>query len=167
MGRRGPPRTPTSQLKARGSSLVGRNPNEPTPSKGKPRCPAWIEDDEVSKAWHRIADLCDDMGVMTRVDGDALGRYCVMWKMWRDALAFVRENGMSYVTKDKDGKPAGARAWPQVKIANQLATQLLRLEQEFGLTPAARSRISVEAVAPQTERKKDMGKSRFFTVSGA
>lgn len=105
------------------------------------------------------------MGVMTRVDGDALARYVVIWNQWRTCVNWVKEHGFSYVTKDRDGTPAGARAWPQAKLSIQLSTQLLRLEEQFGLTPAARSRISVEAVAPQVERKKDSGKARFFTMT--
>lgn len=38
--------------------------------------------------------------------------------------------------------------WPQVAIANKLAQQLTRLEQEFGMTPSARSRIQVSNPEP-------------------
>jgi len=36
-------------------------------------------------------------------------------------------------------------AYPQAKQFDKWLTQLLRLEQEFGLTPSARSRIVIES----------------------
>lgn len=57
----------------------------------------------------------------------------------------------------------GFRAFPQVGIAEKLSVQLTRLEQEFGLTPAARSRVSVQATAAVViERVVDPRKARFF-----
>jgi len=43
-------------------------------------------------------------------------------------------------------------------IANKLAIQLTRLEQEFGMTPSARTRIHVDAAA----RRLDVHKAKFF-----
>jgi P27 family predicted phage terminase small subunit len=37
------------------------------------------------------------------------------------------------------------RIHPNVRLADALAEQLLRIEQQLGLTPAARSKVSAEA----------------------
>ncbi len=46
-----------------------------------------------------------------------------------------------YPLKDDAGQPKSFQPWPQVSIANKLAQQLTRLEQEFGMTPSTRSRL--------------------------
>jgi phage terminase small subunit len=55
----------------------------------------------------------------------------------------------------------GLKPYPQVRIANQLAEQLLRLEQQFGMTPSSRSRIEV----PQQESQDDHDKRRYLKIS--
>ena len=50
--------------------------------------------------------------------------------------------------KDESGRVKYMQQWPQVAIANKLAQQLTRLEQEFGMTPSARSRIQVSNPEP-------------------
>ncbi len=99
------------------------------------------------------------MGVLTRVDGNALARYCRLWSRWRKAESFIEEKGEMYPLRDDKGGVKCFMQWPQVAIANKLAQQLTRLEQEFGMTPSARARLQVAS--------SDMGvtgnaKSRFF-----
>jgi phage terminase small subunit len=48
-----------------------------------------------------------------------------------------------------------------VVIACKLAQQLTRLEQEFGMTPAARTRLAVTG-APQAGRKYNADKARYL-----
>ena len=57
---------------------------------------------------------------------------------------FLAKNGETYMLKDADGKPRYVMQWPQVSIAHKLATLLLRIEQEFGMTPASRPNLHVE-----------------------
>ena len=79
---------------------------------------------------------------------------------------FIDQHGEVYATKDRDGKSAGFRAFPQVRIAEKLSVQLTRLEQEFGLTPAARSRASVQATAAVViETAIDERKARYFMTA--
>ncbi len=142
MGTRGPPPTPTPVLAMRGSWRSKRNPREPCPEPGRPRCPRWL-DKQAKAAWKQLAPQLDRMGVLAKVDGNALARYCQLWARWRSAEEFLRDRGDTHLVKDADGHVKGIRAYPQVRIANQLAEQLLRLEQQFGMTPSARSRIEV------------------------
>ena len=86
------------------------------------------------------------MKVLTNVDGNALARYCVLWVRWKQAELFIRQHGLAYPLRDEKGQLRCLQQFPQVAIANKLATQLTRLEQEFGMTPSARTRIHVEPV---------------------
>jgi P27 family predicted phage terminase small subunit len=101
------------------------------------------------------------MGVLTKADGNTLSRYCRLWSRWRKAEAFIDQHGEVYPLKDDAGNVKCVQQWPQVAIANKLAQQLTRLEQEFGLTPSARARLQL---APAGAAVPDHDKSRFFNV---
>lgn len=159
MGKRGPAPTPTPVLKLRESSLVTkrREELEVKGPEGIPACPDWLDDD-AQAAWEQLVPMLETMGVLTRIDGNALARYCLLWSRWRKAEAFIAEKGDMYPLKNPDGSVRYFQQWPQVSIANRLAQQLTRLEQEFGMTPSARARIQLQ---PAAEDKKH-DKARFF-----
>ena len=142
MGKRGPRPTPTNLLQLRGSKLVNkdRREREVQGPGGLPDKPDWL-DEMGQKAWDFLVPLLQQMGVLTRIDANALSRYCHLWSRWREAEAFIAKHGLMYPLKDDAGQPKCFQPWPQVYIANKLAQQLTRLEQEFGMTPSARSRL--------------------------
>lgn len=159
MGERGPPPTPTPVLAMRGSWRANRNPDEPRPERGRPRCPKWL-DAKAKEAWAVLIPQLDRMGILAKIDGNALARYCQLWSRWRKAEDFLALNGDTYLQKDAFGKATGVKAYPQARIAANLSEQLLRLEQHFGMTPAARARLS----APQQEPQQDDLRSRYLRV---
>ncbi len=163
MGKRGPKPTPTAVLKLRGSTLVtkAREAREVKGPAGKPSCPKWL-DAEAKAAWKHVVPLLVGMGVLTKIDGNALARYCRLWSRWRRAEAFLEEKGEMYTLRDDDGNVKCFQQWPQVAIANRLAQQLTRLEGEFGMTPSARARLQV---APRQVEPARNDKSRFFEAS--
>jgi len=143
MGRRGPPPKPTVLKILAGNP--GRRPlneREPKPRQGLPRCPSWL-DDEAKRCWNRTVSELRGMGVLTIVDGDALAAYCDTWSRWKRAILFLQKNGDVFTTRDEFGKVKFIQSWPQVGIARTLLTALNRYQAEFGLTPASRSRVSV------------------------
>ncbi len=159
MGHRGGPPAPTNSLERRGSGRAGRNPGEPTPDRARPRCPTWL-DACAKAAWKHLVPQLGRMGVLTKIDGNALARYCQLWSRWRKAEEFIRDHGDSYLAKDSEGKVKGLKCYPQVRMANQLAEQLLRLESHFGMTPSARSRIEV----PQQDAQDAQDKRRYLNL---
>ena len=69
----------------------------------------------------------------------------------------MQKHGDIYPVKDESGRTKCLIQLPQVAIANRLAAQLTRLEQKFGMTPSAATRISVSVapIFPMILRRRD------------
>ena len=159
MGKRGPAKTPKSVLKLRGSPRANLNPDEPQPEQGIPDPPRPLTG-EALRMWHHITAIIDAMGILTEADGIMLCRYCLLWEEWNDCQAKVAELGTSYVVETKSGDKM-ARMYPHAQRYQKLTDQMLRLEQEFGLSPSSRASVRV----PGGKRSKK--KSRFFEKKGS
>ena len=147
MGKRGPPRTPTPILKLRGSWLANaREKVEPKAKLGRPVRPAGLSRAAVS-VWKQIVPELDEMGVLAKIDRNALHRYCETFAMWKRMEKFIRENGEAHAVTRQDQN--GNRQllhfteFPQVRIYHKAAELLHRLEAQFGMTPSARASIAL------------------------
>lgn len=114
---------------------------EPEPSKDKPVCPEYL--DEVGRAeWHSVTTQLESMGLLSKTDSTALELYAGAYSRYRQAEAKVRDGLGVMLGKDTD--------FPMITayqtIMNQSLEVCRKLLIEFGLTPAARSRIAVPAV---------------------
>ena len=161
MGRRGPQKTPTPILALAGSrEAVTRSKTEPKFGFGVGQCPKWLC--RAGKAeWRRLVPQLEKAGVLQVVDANSLARYVETWVQWRQATQFIRDKGTTYALKDENGQTKYLQQFPQVSIARNLAIQLTRLEDAFGMNPASRSRV--EVVKPKDETNT---KGRFFTGTG-
>ena len=166
MGRRGPPPTPTAILAARGSrrATQGRE-HEPVVHPGRPECPDWL-DEEAKSAWAQLVPVLESMGVLTRADAHALARYCQLLIRWKRAELFIQKYGETYPVKSARGMVKMFFAWPQVGIAHKLSLALTKLEQEFGLTPSARSRVKVDPAFTRTPSQSAF-RAMFMTSPSA
>ena len=151
MGKRGPKPKPTSILKLGGSWRGNINRSEPKPSKKKTvRAPSYLND-EAKKIWDRIVPVLKDMQVLTHADVHALARYCDAYVLWIATCHFLNENGLAYIIYETDeiGNETNqirmVKKYPQADCYLKLSALLSRYEQEFGLTPSARSRITVDS----------------------
>ncbi len=159
MGRRGPPPAPTATLKLRGSWRGELNKDEPQPPPGRPRCPPWI-DAYGKSAWRQIVPQLEQMGVLSKIDGHALVVLCQTWARWRKAEEFINKHGETYPVKDDAGKVRFLKKFPQVSVAESCAKTLNRFMQEFGLTPSARTRISI----PKQQDDASNDKHRYLNI---
>ena len=103
-----------------------------------PTAPAFLS--PVAKAeWRRMGRLLLDAGLLTNLDTVALALYCSAHAHYVEAEAMLQEHGST-----THGQRGGIVQSPYVAIANQAMAQMQRLLGEFGMTPAARSRIPKE-----------------------
>ena len=114
------------------------NTKEPIPAKGMPNCPEWLMP-EAKKEWERLADLMNQLGVLTEVDMAAFAAYC--------QSTFETDKGYQQQT-------------PWVGIANTNQKLMLQAASEFGLTPSSRSRIvagNAKGKEPEDEMEALLG----------
>lgn len=156
MGRRGPPPTPT-HLRVLNGNPGKRPPNrrEPRPAKTSPRCPAWLSKD-AKNAWKRMVPALRAIGVLTSVDGEALAAFCQTYARWRQAEEFLDQHGMVYPLRDEKGNLRCMQQFPQVSIARNMLLLMRSFLQEFGMTPASRTRIELPW-EPPFQRPKATG----------
>jgi P27 family predicted phage terminase small subunit len=65
--------------------------------------------------------------------------YCDAWSRYSAAMREVRANGRPYASESKDG--LSFKANPALGAIRDAASVLLRLGEEFGLTPLARPKV--------------------------
>lgn len=154
MGRRP---IPTHLKLLRGNPGKQKLPNEPRPEQlpELPDPPPHISG-YAADEWWSIGRALYRLGLLTEIDNAALACYCHSYGQWRmaaESLARMQNNdplmnGMIIKTKYGD-----AAANPLVAIVRKHAGDVVRFAAEFGLTPAARSRINagVQAENPQSK----------------
>ena len=133
-------------------SRINKNEPEPPPGLGDP--PDWF-DDFALEAWATLRARMGEMDVATRADESAVALYCNHYSMFRQAGAIIRLEGL--VVKDtitlevtnrtgtRTTTRTTTRVHPMVKVQNEAARLMARLLPQFGMTPAGRSSLHIEA----------------------
>lgn len=118
------------------------NRSEPKPRRELPSCPAHLSD-EAKVAWGRMSVLLDRMGVLTEADAYALERGCAVYAEILAYQALVDEGGATYTTTSMSGDKV-LKANPAVAMLADADRRFKAWLVEFGLTPAARSKVHVQ-----------------------
>ncbi len=133
-------RKPRPGALSRGS----RNTTEPVPPDAQPRCPPHL-DGLARNEWRRLANPLYKMGVLTVADRAAFAAYCQAYSRWAEAEQKLQETPMLLKT------PSGyVQQSPWLSIANRQMELMTRFAVEMGLTPSARTRVSVSTREDQT-----------------
>ena len=116
--------------------------NEPKPKRSIPSPPAHLSDTGLV-AWGRLTVLLDEMGVLTLADGFALERlcdtYCEILKFRTQLMA----EGETYTVTTMNGETLH-KAHPAQAMLSDADRRFKGYLIEFGLTPAARSKVNVK-----------------------
>lgn len=111
------------------------NSKEPKPKTTRLKCPEWLEE-EAKKEWKRLAKPLQQMGVLTEVDLMPFAGYCQAYARWKEAEEFITKHGSIVKT------PSGYwQQVPQVSIAQTNLKLMVKVGEQFGLTPSSRSRL--------------------------
>lgn len=149
MGARGPQPKPTVLKRAAGNP--GRrelNANEPIPPAGDFVAPPWL-DEQARRVWDHVAPVLISMKTLTVADVFPFARYCQLHARLHELHAFLMTKGVTgttYKVVDEAGKLRYIAELPQAIEYRRLLELVLKLEDRFGMSAAARSRINVQAV---------------------
>lgn len=126
---------PTALKVLEGNLRKDRLKNEPKPRPIAPKCPSWL-DKEAKKIWRQLAPKLEKQGLLTENDGPLFSAYCEAYSRWKRTTEALR------------GMDPADPAYRKVAITAEKALHEMRLiGQEFGLSPASRSRLDL----PETE----------------
>jgi P27 family predicted phage terminase small subunit len=128
---------------------------QPEQAPGVPDPPPFITG-YAAEEWWIVAVELHHMGVLTRIDLAPLAAYCHAYGQWRmaaETLARMQDNDpvmRAMIVKSEYGAAAQN---PLVYVVRKAASDMVRYAGEFGLTPAARSRIAAGVRAEREESK--------------
>jgi len=111
------------------------NDKEPKPQPVMPECPEFIVG-KAKKVWDKYGPMLVRLGILTEADGLAFAALCTEWARYAELA------GNNTLVQSFE---SGARqVAPEVSASHKSLTQLLRLFGEFGMTPSARARLSIQ-----------------------
>lgn len=151
MGKRGPRKQPTTLRLLRGDrSKEGTPVGEPQPPPGDLSPPAHVQGAALEK-WNEVAPKLAAIGLLTPNDLETLARYCLYFEQFVKYAEQIRRGLDVLVIRDKDGKVKYVQSTPAATMFVKLGQSMLRIEQEFGLTPSARSGIGATQEKPKDD----------------
>jgi P27 family predicted phage terminase small subunit len=125
------------------------NKREPQPAKAIPSCPEHLS--TASKVtWGKLCVLLDRMGVLTEADGLALERLCDCHAEILECRELIAKHGRTYESirwiggDESPIEQVLVKANPAVAMLADADRRFKSYLVEFGLTPAARSKVQIK-----------------------
>ena len=122
---------------------LGKKEPKPTPIVKTPKPPPWMNP-EGKKAWKRLSPELERLGLLTTADLETFTAACQSYGLWVECEQYLKKHGRTYGYTNKAGETNDI-ARPEVKIGQKALDQFKGLMSEFGLSPAARTRIEVRS----------------------
>jgi len=146
VGARGPAPKPTALKVLEGNpGKRALNKAEPKPRPLMPRMPEWLVG-LAADFWQRNGKMLHKLGVLTEADTESFAKLCQSYQSWREAIN-ARELDLAAV---QSGQKLMVD-W-HLAIAAQNAAKLYAADlQQFGMTPASRTRIRVAGTDEEGE----------------
>ena len=141
--KRGPPPKPSALKLIAG--VPGHRPlppGEAKPEVAAPTAPRWLNA-EARAEWDRLIPQLVRLKLLTEIDRGHLAGMCQWWSRYVRAEKMLA--WQSAVTENRNHVRI---VNPNLRIAQEAWREYAAAAQQFGLTPAARTRISVGVVPP-------------------
>ena len=127
----------------------------------RPKAPGWLSE-AARQLWRRLAPAVEALDGREPLATHLFTRYCVALARWTEAQQVLQQHGLLCTTAT-----GYQYLHPYGKLVKELGQELLRLEQELGITPASRQALGYPTTPPRG-RKSAPGtpattaKARFF-----
>jgi P27 family predicted phage terminase small subunit len=141
------------------------NPDEPKPRELSKAPPAPVFLGEIAKAeWRRRAREFVDLGMLTSADLGVLAGYCEAFGRFAEASEEFRRLGRPYtITTDK----GFTVKHPLLGIIDAAEKTMRSFATEFGMTPAARPKVSISPKRSEEDLNFSDGRLRLNPKSDA
>lgn len=117
------------------------NPDAPAANRGKAEPPAWLSERAAEKFLQTVAIL-DGMGIASPDDVDMLAILASRLEEIEICTAIIEDSGRTYEKRDEAGNLQMIRSRPEVGQRNEAMRHAQSLLSEFGLSAAARAKVS-------------------------
>lgn len=111
--------------------------------------------DRESMIWNETVPKIVSLGIFTQLDTKLLIMYCTEVAMYERASEELRKKGVVGIY-GKNGYPMKN---PWIDVRNKCSANIVSLSKEFGLSPSARTKISVSKSKPEGLRASIMRKT--------
>lgn len=133
-------------IRMRGGTPADPSREDAEAERGLPDPPPWL-DGEALDEFERLADMLDDRGIVTKLDGDALGLLADALVTYRDARDELKEEG--YVIP---GRKGAKKRHPAATVLRQAYDRIKAVATEFGLWgPASRRGLLADSGGKQDD----------------
>jgi len=122
------------------------NPDAPAANVGVAVAPDWLSP-RAAELFAQLSVTLLGMGIASPDDAIALSLLASRIEEVELMTAAIEDGGRTYEQKDDEGNVRMRRAAPEVGLRNEAMRHAQSLLAEFGLTPAARSKVSAGKVA--------------------
>jgi P27 family predicted phage terminase small subunit len=113
-----------------------RDSHGPAVPTGLPACPSWLPR-SAKKHWREVGEILSENGLISLVDGPAFALFCDSYGRFEEVSKKLKK--LDDLT---DLTPQNYMVQSTLfTIRNKLWDQAMKAAQEFGFTPAARSKI--------------------------
>ena len=123
------------------------NAHEPQHEALLATCPPELVDPVARTEWDRLAPTLIASGQVTTVDRGTLLGYCLKYAQWQALETEALKHPL--IVRSPSGYPM---ANPAIGLANKVFSMMLKAAAELGITPSARSRVTVQPPAPAASR---------------
>lgn len=115
------------------------NPDEPLPNPLPTQCPEELDDPVAQEEWRRTIVPAIEIGQITAQERTEAIAHCELWATWRSQIAEAKKHPhVVAVGPNKHPMPNPARG-----MANKTLLLLIKVDADLGLTPSARSRVTL------------------------
>jgi P27 family predicted phage terminase small subunit len=109
------------------------------------------------REWNTMGPVLGNLGLLTEIDITAFAIYCDAFSRWVQSSTMLRK-GLIVVSKNGVQTPS-----PFLSIQARAIEQMSRFLTEFGMTPAARSKIRVDISTSLPEPTETRERLQFLT----
>lgn len=143
-----PPKPTALKLVAGNPGKRGTNKHEPDPTYLEDlAAPAWLSA-AAAAVWDEVAPHLARAKLLTEIDVQMLAKGCVAMAQYRQAVAQAGDELVKTTEAAEgdaeDAPKKGAHVNPWLIVQSMSFKQAMAVFQQFGMSPAARTRISVQ-----------------------